>query len=93
MAAAAVKRLKDGADAILKTALEQRDRPPNEQVSHDVQERLAADTLAAAKEIDDIFERTKLASSVETEEEVQHEVRRAVTVLPAHAVFLRSQLF
>mmetsp|Transcript_91110 Transcript_91110/g.147212 ORF Transcript_91110/g.147212 Transcript_91110/m.147212 type:complete len:120 (+) Transcript_91110:150-509(+) len=73
-ATAAVKRLKEGADVILRTALEQRDRPPNEQVPQDVQERLAADTLTAAKEIDDIFERTKLAASEETEEEVQREV-------------------
>jgi len=78
-ATAAVKRLKEGADVILRTALEQRDRPPNEQVPQDVQERLAADTLTAAKEIDDIFERTKLAASEETEEEVQREVGAMLT--------------
>ena len=89
-ATAAVQRLKEGADGILRTALEQRDRPPNEQVPQEVQERLAADMLTAAKEIDDIFERTKLAASEETEEEVQREVGaiggRACLLLQKHCV-------
>ena len=73
-ASAAVQRVKAGADEILRTALEQRDRPPSQPVSQAEQERLAADLLAAAKELDEIFERAKLASSSESEEEVQREV-------------------
>ena len=69
-----VQRLKDGADAILKTALAQRDSPSGAQVAQAEQERLAAVALDAAKDIDEIFERTKLACTIETEEDVKREV-------------------
>ncbi len=75
MASAAVERLKEGADAILRVALEQRDRPQQSQVPQSEQERLAAAALAAARDVDDIFERAKLACTAETEDEVKREVR------------------
>lgn len=70
-----MQRLKAGSDVILQTALEQRDRPPQEQVPQAVQERLAAETMAAAKEIDAILEQTKLARTTESEDDVKREVR------------------
>ena len=82
-ALAALQRMKAGADEILQTALEQRDRPPHQPVPQAQQERLATDLLAAAKEHDDAFERAKLACAVESEEEVQREVRRSARVMRA----------
>ena len=75
-AAAAVGRLKEGADAVLRAALEQRGRPPSAQMPQAEQERLAAAALAAARDVDDVFERAKLARTAETEDEVKREVRR-----------------
>jgi hypothetical protein len=80
----ALQRMKAGADAILQTALEQRDRPPDQHVPQAQQERLAADLLAAAKELDDAFERAKLACVTESEEEVQREVRRSASLMRSH---------
>ena len=48
MAAAAVGRLKEGADAVLRAALEQRGRPPSAQMPQAEQERLAAAPARAA---------------------------------------------
>jgi hypothetical protein len=77
-AVAAVQRLKEGSDAILKAALEQRDRPSHTQVPQSLQERLAAEAMAAAREVDDILEHAKLACAAESDEEVQREVCSAV---------------
>ena len=75
-AVAAVQRLKEGSDAILKAALEQRDRPSHTHFPQSVQERLAAEAMAAAREVDDILEHAKLACAAESDEEVQREVCR-----------------
>ena len=75
-AVAAVQRLKEGSDAILKAALEQRDRPSHTQFPQAVQERLAAEAMAAAREVDDILEYAKLTCAEESDEEVQREVCR-----------------
>jgi hypothetical protein len=74
----ALQRLKHGADAILKNALEQRDRPSSDLAvaaqAQAAQDRLAEEVLAAAKDMDSIFERAKLACTEESEDDVKAEV-------------------
>ena len=82
-AVTAVQRLKEGSDAILKAALEQRDRPLHTQVPQSLQERLAAEAMAAAREVDDILEHAKLACAAESDEEVQREVWAVLCLLPS----------
>lgn len=77
-ASAAVARLKVGVDEILRVALQQHNRPQQSQVPQAEQERLAAVALAAARDVDDVFERAKLACTAETEDEVKREVWRAL---------------
>ena len=73
-AMAAVQRLKAGSDAILKTVLGQRDRPSHGDVLQAVPERLAAEAMAASKEIDAILEQAKLARTTQSEDDVKREV-------------------
>ena len=83
----AVQRLKDGADAVLRSALASRERAgPIPQAE---QERLAAAALSAAQEVDDALERAKLACAAETEDDVLTEV---LLECRAHSTTLRLRL-